>query len=100
MLIIFFHFLTEFFTFSLFFDISHQNHPKTASLFNRISHFLTVFCHFLSLFRAFSRQFSALVQHLFTPNQRTCATPLPLHSAFKIQHPKFPQPAHFRNLLL
>jgi len=46
-----------FLTFPLFFTTSHQNHPKTTSLFVRISHFLTTFCHFLSLFQRISATF-------------------------------------------
>jgi len=67
------HYLYLFLTFSLFFDISHQNHPKTTSLFNRISHFLTTFYRFLSLFQRISANF-------------------PLHFRAKS--------AHFRNPLL
>ena len=32
------------------YDWDMFNHPKTISLFNRIFHFLTAFCHFSSLF--------------------------------------------------
>jgi len=67
--------LQLFLTFSLFFDISHQNHPKTASLFDGISHFLTTFRRFLTLFQrisaTFSLRFRAKSAHLRNPLLQT-----------------------------
>jgi len=56
---------TFFVTFPLFFTTFHQNHPRTTPLFDGISHFLTTFCHFLSLFRLrFRADFNPQSAHL------------------------------------
>jgi hypothetical protein len=84
------HFLYLFLTFRRKFTKTHQNHPKTTSLFNRISHFLIVFCRFLSLFSAFPQLFRCV----FAPIQRTYATPITTKN-YPLSHLRFrAKPAH------
>jgi hypothetical protein len=72
---IFVHFLQLFRTFPLFFTTFRQNHPKTTPLFNTISHFLTTFCRFFSLFSALLHANSAHLRKI-----------PPLHPTSNIQH--------------